>query len=99
MNTTERAEKKEEIITKYAPLASHLNERTRRLWAATEARAIGYGGIYIVSEAVGIDRNTIMAGIREILDAVPAAPTGRVRRTGGGRKSLTTTDATVAEDL
>ncbi len=66
MNTTERREKKQEIKTKYASLASHLNERTRRLWAATEAVAIGYGGVYLVSEVVGIDRNTVMAGIREI---------------------------------
>src|SRR5690348_45963 len=99
MNITRRREKEKEIKTKYASLARHLNERTRRLWAATEAVAIGYGGVYLVSEVVGIDRNTVMAGIREISDGVTAAPTGRIRRVGGGRKPLTKTDSTVAEDL
>jgi hypothetical protein len=41
-------------------------ERSRRLWAATEARAIGWGGVSLVAEATGMARNTIAVGIREL---------------------------------
>ena len=58
-----------------------MNERTRRLWAATEARAIGWGGVSQVARATGMARNTIAAGLREL--------NRRGRRPGGGRKPLT----------
>jgi hypothetical protein len=64
----------------------HLNERSRRMLAATEAVQIGYGGVSLVSRASGLSRVTIIKGIRE-LDA-PALPTERIRRPGGGRRSL-----------
>ena len=67
-------------------LASCLNEHTRRVWAATEARALGYGGISLVARATGISRRAIQVGLREVQTG-DTRPAGRVRRPGGGRKS------------
>jgi hypothetical protein len=58
-----RVERVEFIRPKYRALAPLLNERTRRCWAATEAQALGYGGISIVAEALGVARGTIHAGL------------------------------------
>ena len=79
------------ISGKYTTLEPILDERARRLWAATEARAIGRGGVSRVSAATGLSRITIQAGLDE-LHSGPADPedvTGRIRRPGGGRKPLT----------
>ena len=79
----------------FEPLRPLLNERQRRLWAATEARALGRGGIAFVARATGMARSTVRRGLRE-LAAGPAAAgpggSGRVRRRGGGRKRLTEHD-------
>jgi len=74
------------IQQKYQVLASHLNEHTRRVWAATEARTLGYGGISLVARATGISRRAILVGMNEITNG-NCVPEGRVRRAGGGRKS------------
>ena len=74
------------IVTKYAVVAPVLNERARRLWAATESRAIGYGGDALVSSATGMARETIRNGRREIECGVET--TGRVRREGAGRPGI-----------
>lgn len=74
------------IGQKFRALASHLNEHTRRVWAATEAGVLGYGGISLVARATGISRRAILVGLREI-EAGDILPEGRVRRAGGGRKS------------
>lgn len=74
------------IRKKYEPLALLLNEHTRRLWAATEANALGYGGISIISRATGISRRAILVGIKEIEKGI-VLNDGRVRKQGGGRKS------------
>ena len=54
------------IVEKYALIEACLDERGRRVWAATESRAIGYGGDALVSDATGLSRPTIRAGRREI---------------------------------
>jgi len=74
------------IREKFRSLASRLDEHTRRIWVATEARAIGYGGISLVARATGTSRRAILVGLREILSGT-ILPDGRVRRPGGGRKS------------
>ncbi|MBA4071457.1 MAG: ISAzo13 family transposase [Gemmatimonas sp.] len=74
------------IRAKFRALAARLDEHTRRLWAATEARAHGYGGISLVARATHISRRAILVGLREI-DSGNILPEGRVRRPGGGRKS------------
>jgi predicted DNA-binding transcriptional regulator AlpA len=54
------------IKKKYNTLKGCLDEKSRRLWCATEARAIGKEGVAIVHEATGISRPTIYAGIKEL---------------------------------
>ena len=72
-------------------LEGSLNERSRRLWAAAEAQALGYGGASLVAEATGISRSTIIRGLQEAR-ARKGAQGGRVRRRGGGRKCATVVD-------
>lgn len=79
---------------KYRPLQHELDERARRLWAATEALDLGWGGVTAVAQATGLSRTTIRAGIAEVQAqtrsrAQAASATPRIRRPGGGRKSLT----------
>ena len=74
------------IVAKYTVVAPLLNERARRLWAATESIAIGRGGDSLVSSATGLARETIRKGRREIAEGIPAS--GRVRRAGAGRRKL-----------
>ena len=73
---------------KFEDISSYLNERTRRIWAATEAKSYGWGGITLVSQATGIPRRTIRKGLSE-LDAPESLDQGRIRHSGGGRKKLT----------
>ena len=75
-----------------------LDERARRLTAANEARAWGRGGISVVSHACGLSRRVIGVGLKE-LSKGDALPPGRVRRVGGGRKRLATTDPTLVRAL
>jgi hypothetical protein len=66
------------------------------VFAASEARAAGRGGLAAVSEITGLARSTIGRGLEE-LDAPP--PRGRVRREGGGPRPLTERDPTLLADL
>lgn len=76
----------EEIIqAKFARIAMHLDEKTKRLWCANEALALGRGGVTAVSKATGISRTTITTGIQE-LTGKKEAPRERMRRSGGVRK-------------
>lgn len=68
------------------------------MWAATEAKALGHGGIALVERATGISRSTIQRGLRELDGGVSLAP-GRTRRAGGGRKRAITKDSTLLADL
>jgi hypothetical protein len=86
------------IRSRYASLLPHLDERGRRLFAATEARAAGHGGIVAVSRATGIAPSTIGRGLRELDEADPLPP-GWVRREGGGRKTLVETDPGLLDAL
>src|SRR3990172_4634850 len=75
---------------KFARLWPYLDERARRMVAATEALQFGYGGISRVSRACGLSRVTITKGIREL--AVEPVAVGRIRRPGAGRPKLVTCD-------
>src|SRR5580658_3264397 len=77
------------IVAKFATIGPLLNERSRRLWAATESLAIGFGGDAVVSAATGLARETIRNGRREIANGLDA--TIRVRRPGAGRPPIETT--------
>ena len=86
------------LRAKFESLAPALNERARRIWAATEARAAGYGGITCVSCATGISYSTIVRGMKELESGQTTQP-GRIRRTGGGRKKNLQKDPTLLADL
>ena len=88
------------IGQKYLALRDVLDERARRLWAATEARAAGRGGFTAVVKATGMSSKTLARGIRE-LDSGEKLPLNRIRRPGGGRKAAKILDPglTVALDL
>ena len=85
------------IVEKYAAIVPVLDERARRLWAATESVAIGYGGDALVSSATGLARETIRNGRREIEQGVKV--TGRVRRAGAGRPGIKTSQPGIKEAL
>jgi transposase len=88
------------IRVRHEALDPVLDERGRRRFASAEALAAGHGGVSAVSRITGIARSTIGRGLAELRgEAVAGAPAGRVRRPGGGRKSLTLTDATLLGDL
>jgi len=76
---------------KYAVLAPVLNERSRRLWAAAEARALGRGGQTLVAKVTGMSRSTLHRGRQELAQGVDHLDPfgGRIRAPGGGRKPLT----------
>jgi hypothetical protein len=74
---------------KYQMLQHRLNERTRRLWAATEAYSLGHGGICIVHQATGLDTKTIRKGLTEMDAPHVNIPVDRSRASGGGRKKIT----------
>ena len=93
-----REEAINDVRVKYCGLSGCLNERSRRLWAAAEARSYGWGGITVVSQATGIDPKTVRKGLLE-LDDTRRAPDDRVRRKGGGRKKLTDTYNGLLDDL
>jgi transposase len=86
------------LRSKHRALAPVFTERSRRVWAATEAQAIGHGGIALVERATGISRSTIQRGLRE-LESGETLASQRTRKAGAGRKRATATDATLLADL
>lgn len=92
------------IEAKYQALSGRLDEATLRLWAATEARSLGRGGVSAVARATGMSRTTIHTGLAElkVMEAAPASKRGGrgpIRASGGGRKKLTDKDASLLRDL
>lgn len=89
------------IAARHKGIVGFLDERQRRLHAAVEAKALGHGGVKRVSEATGVARGSILAGIKELEDPKPEPPAGpyRVRRAGGGRKSVAERDPGLREAL
>jgi len=87
-----------DLKRKLRPAWPHLDERTRRIMAATEAMSLGYGGVSLVSRACGLSRKAIRKGIRE-LGARGRPMVGRIRRPGAGRRSITQSDPRLVETL
>jgi Rhodopirellula transposase. len=75
-----------ELAKKIEQMMPILNEKQLRRYLGSEAEALGRGGIAIVSKISGKSRNTIVAGIKE--NNMPESSTDRVRKSGGGRKSI-----------
>jgi hypothetical protein len=88
-----------QIEPKYEYLNPLLNEHRRRLWAATEADALGYGGILALHRATGLSQNTIRAGLKELKGESLGLSAGRIRHPGGGRKRVEAQDPSILEAL
>jgi len=92
-----------QVRAKYQALAPIMNEKMRRHWAASEAIAIGWGGISAVARATGLSQTTIQAGIKELQQPSSLAndpdAEARLRRPGAGRKALQETDRRLKRDL
>jgi hypothetical protein len=88
------------IHNKFCKMKLFLNERQIRLFAATEATSLGYGGISTVAEATGLSRVTITSGCKELAELPEkGADTEYVRKAGGGRKTVASQDKTLKPDL
>ena len=87
-----------DLRAKYRTLGPELTERSRRLWAATEARVLGRGGIGEVARATGISRSTISRGLQDVRSGERLEP-GRIRRPGGGRTPTARKDPKLVRDL
>jgi len=92
-----------QIFQQYVLLSKHLDERGRRLWAASEAMTLGYGGIAAVARATGIAPSTIGRGLRELMaGAQPGTRADgrrRVRKPGAGRKTKVESDPGLSQAL
>lgn len=88
----------EQIREKFNSLRTGMSEAVRRRWAATEARALGRGGISWVARATGLSIPTIRRGLSELEQDAPLH-THRSRKSGGGRKKVATKDETILIDL
>jgi transposase len=86
------------IKQRFEALAGFLDERLRRIVAAAEATAIGYGGISIVSRETGVSRRAIALGCEE-LKHPERATEKRIRKEGGGRKRTIDKDLALRQDL
>ena len=87
-----------ELKAKFRAVWPLLNERTRRLLAANEARTLGYGGVSLVRRACGMSRRVIGKGLQEIA-AGASLPPGRQRRPGAGRKRIQVSDPGILKAL
>ena len=88
------------IRRRFKLIERHLDERMRRLVAAAEAEAVGFGGASVVARATGVSRRAIRIGARELKQAPRGlSPSARIRHPGGGRKRTVTQDPTLAVDL
>jgi len=86
----------EPIRERFSAVAPFLDERGRRLVAAAEAFAAGYGGIAAVATATGMAPSTIGRGLKELAQDDPSE---RVRRPGAGRKPAIAKDPRLLPDL
>lgn len=88
------------IAKKYESIKAYLNEKARRIWAATEAQAIGRGGVSEVARATGLSRTTIHKAITQLnQQKTEATDETTIRQPGGGRKPLSDTDPGLVKDL
>lgn len=89
-------ESEQQIKEKFEALSGYLSEAALRIWVATEAKALGRGGISAVARATGMSRTTIHSGLKDLSSKEPGAQpkeAGRIRATGGGRKKLVEKDS------
>jgi len=66
---------------------SRLSEKGRRQYAALESLKLGRGGTTYISKVLGVDRKTILQGVKELKEELLVfTPSDRQRKIGGGRK-------------
>ena len=103
MVTSHQSLLEQSLARKYNALSPHMDERTRRIWAAAEARELGYGGEAIVHRATGLDPKTISRGDSDLKEQdhplLPAEGSRRIRKKGGGRKPLRVQNASFISKL
>jgi transposase len=87
------------IHDRYKILSGQLDEKGRRLLAAAEAVTIGRGGIALVARATGMSPRSISAGIKQLQEKPSAKGSQRIRKPGGGRKKISSVDASLVKDL
>jgi hypothetical protein len=89
------------VKERYRNIEWALNERLRRLFAASEAKTIGHGGIALVWKATGVARGSIQQGLKELAERPDGIGNSscRIRRVGAGRKTTVTDDATLLAAL
>ncbi len=85
----------EEIEQLIKTLFSRLSERDRRRYAAVEAHKLGWGGKEYISNLLGIDSRTLCQGLADLKEQEDPA-LGRIRKQGGGRKSILDTTPELA---
>lgn len=84
----------------FRTLNPHFNEKSRRLWAALEAKKAGHGGVTLLHEVTGLSRATITRGMEQIKTGKGLSRnTSRQRRSGSGRKPMTETDENIINGL
>lgn len=93
----------ESVRLRFGSLSSFLDERMRRLVAAAESAAIGYGGVSLVARATGVSRRAITEGMKELsqqkVSGEPVPAQSRIRRKGAGRKRTVDKDPGLRADL
>jgi len=93
----------QETANRIKKVIPYLNEHQRRIYLAAEAEALGRGGITAISELTGVHRNTISAGLKELNSGEELQNnekvSGRVRRKGGGRKTVAQSQEGITEAL
>lgn len=97
---------KNSLSEKYRLLFPYLDERTKRMVCAADAKAIGHGGVKQVEEASGLSRMTITKGKKELEGENVTQDTdannqqdSRIRKEGGGRKKLIDQQQSLKQDL
>src|SRR5215467_10358900 len=93
-----RAAQERAARKRHKEMAPVLDEQGRRRFAAIEALALGRGGVSLMARITGLTRRTIYRGISDIQNKRSAGP-GRIRKSGGGRKTKESQDPTLLDDL
>ena len=86
------------IAERWRLFGPECDERRRRLWAASEAKTHGPGGVALLARVTGLSEETVRRGLAEV-ESGERVERGQVRRSGGGRQPVVETDPLVVEDL
>lgn len=95
-----RLESTDSMKERLANTLPKLNEYQRKIYLAAEAKAIGYGGISLVSRELGVSRRTLTEGVKELENPnAKVIEQGRSRKPGGGRKPIWESYPGILEEL